>query len=174
MEEKQVKQPRQVKPKDINKLKKPELPVIFESAEISTEKINDFAGKAEDGLTLDKSVRQRKILAKGDAIMLLLKGYNTNEAREYLIDKYGYSIATCKDICTHAHRDLEKTYEKYLTKTAEYQYAKLEAIANQCLELGKYNEALKAIDLQNRVNKLYNDTFVTNTQINQQIEIKFE
>lgn len=117
-----------------------------------------------EGEKLKKQVQAKTLEIRKDVAKRLVKGYTFNSLRKYIQDKYGYTERASEKVIKNTNADLRKHYEDYMNNIAAFNLSRLTEIVNDCQEKGKYSDALKAIDILNKMSNLYT----------QKIEVKTE
>lgn len=92
------------------------------------------------------------------AINLLQMEYEYNEIKEMLMDEYGYSEITVSKHLVEAKKIVAEKFHEYAKKTASKNYKYLETIIEEAYSKGKYNQAVEAINTQNKMAQIYSDT----------------
>lgn len=110
---------------------------------------------------------------KNQLLKMQTEGKSIDDMKNYLYD-LGYSKKGANEVIAITGRDVAKAYESYIEEAVQYQWNRLESIVTECLKNNNYKDALRAIDLQSKISKLYEVNVVNNTQINTEgIEINF-
>lgn len=82
-------------------------------------------------------------------------GKTQTEVAEYLMEQYDlcqrYAVALVKA----AMHDVEENYVRYSANIAQYNIKRLNQIIDECFKEKKYQDALKAIDMLNKMGCLY-------------------
>lgn len=118
-----------------------------------------------------KEVRAVTLEIRKDVISKLISGMTFKECCEYLQGHYGYKKRGADKFVRETNKQLREHYEKYAKNLAAYNLSRLTEIVNDCQAEGKYNEALKAIDILNKMGGLYTKKVEIKTE--EPIEISF-
>ena len=105
-------------------------------------------------------------------LSLLRMNYDYDQIIERLQDEYGYSSHSAKQLLVKNKRKLKNSVEKKIDKIAEENVARLEAIIDECYEQRKYTDALKAIDILNKMGGQYTQKIDLNGNLNQEFNIR--
>ena len=100
------------------------------------------------------------------------KNYDYEQIIERLQDEYGYSSHSAKKVLDKNKRKLKNIVEKKIDKIADENINRLEAIIDECYEQRKYTDALKAIDILNKMGGQYTQKIDLNGTLNQDFVIK--
>lgn len=82
-------------------------------------------------------------------------GWSFDEVVAQIMDEYGYAESSSKAIVAECASDMRKTYEKYVKDCRQRNMGRLNAIINQALEDNRPIDAIKAIDIQNKMAGVY-------------------
>lgn len=110
--------------------------------------------------------------ASSMCLSLLRMNYDYEQIIERLQDEYGYSSNSAKKVLDKNKRKLKNSVEKKIDKMAEENINRLEAIIDECYEQRKYTDALKAIDILNKMGGQYIQKLDINGTLNQEFTIK--
>lgn len=105
-------------------------------------------------------------------LSLLRMNYDYDQIIERLQDEYGYSSHSAKQLLVKNKRKLKNSVEKKIEKMAEDNINRIEAIIDECYEQRKYTDALKAIDILNKMGGQYTTRLDINGNLNQEFNIK--
>lgn len=86
---------------------------------------------------------------------MLRRGMSGPKVREKLIEKYGISDKRAVRILKEAYAQIVEYNEKMADKIAAVQLARVEEILEECMETKDRAQALKAIDIINKMFCLY-------------------
>lgn len=129
--------------------------------------------RKSDGGKLSRSrTNARYVNASSMTLSLLRMGYDNGDIIERLKDEYGYSDNSAKKVVDKVKKKLKQTLEKKYDKLAEENINRLEAIVDECYEQRRYNEALKAIDILNKLGGVYTTKLDVNANVNNEFVIK--
>ena len=110
--------------------------------------------------------------ASSMCLSLLRMNYDYEQIIERLQDEYGYSSNSAKKVLDKNKRKLKNSVEKKIDKMAEENINRIEAIIDECYEQRKYTDALKAIDILNKMGGQYTQKIDLNGNLNQEFVIK--
>ena len=110
--------------------------------------------------------------ASSMCLSLLRMNYDYEQIIERLQDEYGYSSHSAKKVLDKNKRKLKNIVEKKIDKIADENINRLEAIIDECYEQRKYTDALKAIDILNKMGGQYTQKIDLNGTLNQDFVIK--
>ena len=105
-------------------------------------------------------------------LSLLRMNYDYDQIIERLQDEYGYSSHSAKQLLVKNKRKLKNSVEKKIDKMAEDNINRIEAIIDECYEQRKYTDALKAIDILNKMGGQYTQKIDLNGNLNNEFVIK--
>ena len=105
-------------------------------------------------------------------LSLLRMNYDYDQIIERLKEEYGYSSHSAKQLLVKNKRKLKNSVEKKIDKMAEENINRIEAIIDECYEQRKYTDALKAIDMLNKMGGQYTQKLDINGNLNQEFTIK--
>lgn len=129
--------------------------------------------KKSDGGKLSRSrANSRFTNAQQCCLSLLRMGYENSDIIERLKEEYGYSDNSARKLLDKVKKKLKQTVERKYEKIAEENVNRLEAIIDECYEQRRYNEALKAIDVLNKIGGVYTTKLDINGTLNQDFVIK--
>lgn len=103
---------------------------------------------------------------------MINQGWSRERIIEKLVEDYDYSDATAENVYYQAKKDAVKSIQDYLTEAAKVNVQRIISIADKAAVDGRYGDALKAIDMLNKMNGLYAPE-QHNVNTNEPIEIKF-
>lgn len=110
--------------------------------------------------------------ASSMCLSLLRMNYDYEQIIERLQDEYGYSSHSAKKVLDKNKRKLKNSVENKIDKMAEENINRIEAIIDECYEQRKYTDALKAIDILNKMGGQYTQKIDLNGTLNQEFTIK--
>lgn len=105
-------------------------------------------------------------------LSLLRMNYDYDQIIERLQDEYGYSSHSAKQLLVKNKRKLKNSVEKKIEKMAEDNINRIEAIIDECYEQRKYTDALKGIDMLNKMGGQYTQKIDLNGNLDQTFNIK--
>ena len=110
--------------------------------------------------------------ASSMALSLLRMNYDYDYIIERLKDEFDYTDNSAKKVLDKNKRKLKNSVEKKIDKMAEDNINRIEAIIDECYEQRKYTDALKAIDMLNKMGGQYTQKVDINGNLNQEFTIK--
>ena len=110
--------------------------------------------------------------ASSMALSLLRMNYDYDYIIERLKDEFDYTDNSAKKVLDKNKRKLKNSVEKKIDKMAEENINRIEAIIDECYEQRKYTDALKAIDMLNKMGGQYTTKLDINGNLNQEFKIK--
>lgn len=110
--------------------------------------------------------------ASSMALSLLRMNYDYDYIIERLKDEFDYTDNSAKKVLDKNKRKLKNSVEKKIDKMAEENINRIEAIIDECYEQRKYTDALKAIDMLNKMGGQYTTKLDINGTLNQEFKIK--
>lgn len=110
--------------------------------------------------------------ASSMALSLLRMNYDYDYIIERLKDEFDYTDNSAKKVLDKNKRKLKNSVEKKIDKMAEDNINRIEAIIDECYEQRKYTDALKAIDMLNKMGGQYTTKLDINGTLNQEFTIK--
>lgn len=110
--------------------------------------------------------------ASSMALSLLRMNYDYDYIIERLKDEFDYTDNSAKKVLDKNKRKLKNSVEKKIDKMAEENINRIEAIIDECYEQRKYTDALKAIDMLNKMGGQYTTRVDLNGNLNQEFTIK--
>ena len=128
--------------------------------------------KIEGGSKRRDANNARYSNASSMCMSLLRMNYDYEQIIERLQDEYGYSSHSAKKVLDKNKRKLKNSVEKKIDKMAEDNINRIEAIIDECYEQRKYTDALKAIDMLNKMGGQYTQKVDINGNLNQEFTIK--
>lgn len=128
--------------------------------------------KIEGGSKRRDANNARYSNASSMCLSLLRMNYDYEQIIERLQDEYGYSSNSAKKVLDKNKRKLKNSVEKKIDKMAEDNINRIEAIIDECYEQRKYTDALKAIDMLNKMGGQYTQKIDLNGNLNQEFTIK--
>lgn len=128
--------------------------------------------KIEGGSKRRDANNARYSNASSMCMSLLRMNYDYEQIIERLQDEYGYSSHSAKKVLDKNKRKLKNSVEKKIEKMAEDNINRIEAIIDECYEQRKYTDALKAIDILNKMGGQYTQKLDINGNLNQEFTIK--
>lgn len=103
---------------------------------------------------LNKS-QVRKYCAKRRAMFLRNIGWSFEETVAQIMEEYGYAQSSAENLTAECATDMKAQYEKYVKDCRQRNMGRLNAIINKALEDNRPYDALKAIDIQNKMAGCY-------------------
>ena len=128
--------------------------------------------KIEGGSKRRDANNARYSNASSMCLSLLRMNYDYEQIIERLQDEYGYSSHSAKKVLDKNKRKLKNSVEKKIDKMAEENINRIEAIIDECYEQRKYTDALKAIDILNKMGGQYTQKIDLNGNLDQTFNIK--
>lgn len=110
--------------------------------------------------------------ASSMALSLLRMNYDYDYIIERLKDEFDYTDNSAKKVLDKNKRKLKNSVEKKIEKMAEDNINRIEAIIDECYEQRKYTDALKGIDMLNKMGGQYTQKLDINGNLNQEFTIK--
>ena len=110
--------------------------------------------------------------ASSMCLSLLRMNYDYDYIIERLKDEFDYTDNSAKKVLDKNKRKLKNSVEKKIDKMAEDNINRIEAIIDECYEQRKYTDALKAIDMLNKMGGQYTQKVDINGTLNQEFTIK--
>ena len=110
--------------------------------------------------------------ASSMCLSLLRMNYDYDYIIERLKDEFDYTDNSAKKVLDKNKRKLKNSVEKKIDKMAEDNINRIEAIIDECYEQRKYTDALKAIDMLNKMGGQYTQKIDLNGNLNQEFTIK--
>lgn len=138
---------------------------MSESEELKQKKI--------DGGKLRRDANNARYSNASSMCMSLLRmNYDYEQIIERLKDEFDYTDNSAKKVLDKNKRKLKNSVEKKIDKMAEDNINRIEAIIDECYEQRKYTDALKAIDMLNKMGGQYTTKIDINGTLNQEFKIK--
>ena len=128
--------------------------------------------KSEGGSQRRDANNARYANASSMALSLLRMNYDYNDIIERLKQEYDYTDNSAKKVLDKNKRKLKNSVEKKIDKIAEENINRIEAIIDECYEQRKYTDALKAIDILNKMGGQYTQKIDLNGTLNKEFTIK--
>ena len=110
--------------------------------------------------------------ASSMCLSLLRMNYDYDYIIERLKDEFDYTDNSAKKVLDKNKRKLKNSVEKKIDKMAEDNINRIEAIIDECYEQRKYTDALKGIDMLNKMGGQYTQKVDINGNLNQEFLIK--
>lgn len=110
--------------------------------------------------------------ASSMTLSLLRMGYDYDYITERLKEEYEYTDNSAKKVIDKNKRKLKESVEKKIEKMANENINRIEAIIDECYQQKRYTDALKAIDVLNKMGGLYTQKIDLNGNLNQEFNIK--
>lgn len=110
--------------------------------------------------------------ASSMCLSLLRMNYDYEQIIERLKDEFDYTDNSAKKVLDKNKRKLKNSVEKKIDKMAEENINRIEAIIDECYEQRKYTDALKAIDMLNKMGGQYIQKIDLNGNLDQTFNIK--
>lgn len=98
---------------------------------------------------------ERKRLAKKDILKMCSNGENYYDIQDYIMEKYGYVEKYVQALIADAKKEMDARYEKWLDRIADKNYQRLTVIVDECMSKNNYRDAIKAIEVLNKLGNLY-------------------
>lgn len=137
------------------------------------EKEQELKQKKIDGGKLRRDANNARYSnASSMCLSLLRMNYDYDYIIERLKDEFDYTDNSAKKVLDKNKRKLKNSVEKKIDKMAEDNINRIEAIIDECYEQRKYTDALKAIDMLNKMGGQYIQKLDINSNINQEFTIK--
>ena len=137
------------------------------------EKEQELRQKKIDGGKLRRDANNARYSnASSMALSLLRMNYDYDYIIERLKDEFDYTDNSAKKVLDKNKRKLKNSVEKKIDKMAEENINRIEAIIDECYEQRKYTDALKAIDILNKMGGQYIQKLDINGNLNQEFTIK--
>lgn len=121
-----------------------------------------------------KRSKIRKYRAKLDVVCLIRQGYTRDDIIARLIEDYDYAEISAQNLYYEALKESVRTIEDYIKEASKSNVQRLLGIIDQCYNDKRYGDAMKGIDILNKMGGLYapeEHTVNTNTE---PIKITFE
>lgn len=99
-----------------------------------------------------KSIKAR---AKLDCISLIQQGYDRQDIINIIAEKYDYSLRGAQNLYYQALNEANEKIQTYIKSAAKSNINRLIGIIDQCYLDKRYNEAMKGIDMLNKMGGLY-------------------
>lgn len=110
--------------------------------------------------------------ASSMCLSLLRMNYDYEQIIERLKDEFDYTDNSAKKVLDKNKRKLKNSVEKKIDKMAEENINRIEAIIDECYEQRKYTDALKGIDMLNKMGGQYTQKIDLNGNLDQTFNIK--
>lgn len=137
------------------------------------EKEQELKQKKIDGGKLRRDANNARYSnASSMALSLLRMNYDYDYIIERLKDEFDYTDNSAKKVLDKNKRKLKNSVEKKIDKMAEDNINRIETIIDECYEQRKYTDALKAIDMLNKMGGQYTQKLDINGNLNQEFTIK--
>ena len=137
------------------------------------EKEQELKQKKIDGGKLRRDANNARYSnASSMALSLLRMNYDYDYIIERLKDEFDYTDNSAKKVLDKNKRKLKNSVEKKIDKMAEDNINRIEAIIDECYEQRKYTDALKAIDMLNKMGGQYTQKIDLNGNLNQEFNIR--
>ena len=137
------------------------------------EKEQELKQKKIDGGKLRRDANNARYSnASSMCLSLLRMNYDYDYIIERLKDEFDYTDNSAKKVLDKNKRKLKNSVEKKIDKMAEDNINRIEAIIDECYEQRKYTDALKAIDMLNKMGGQYTQKIDLNGNLNQEFTIK--
>ena len=137
------------------------------------EKEQELKQKKIDGGKLRRDANNARYSnASSMCLSLLRMNYEYEQIIERLKDEFDYTDNSAKKVLDKNKRKLKNSVEKKIDKMAEDNINRIEAIIDECYEQRKYTDALKAIDMLNKMGGQYTQKIDLNGNLNQDFVIK--
>ncbi len=108
--------------------------------------------------TLENKTRPGKIRkwrAKLDTICLIRQGWVREDIIQRLVEDYDYSPSSAQGIYYEAQREACRSIEDYIKEATKTNIQKILGIIDQCYEGKRFTDALRGIDMLNKMGGLY-------------------
>lgn len=137
------------------------------------EKEQELKQKKIDGGKLRRDANNARYSnASSMCLSLLRMNYDYDYIIERLKDEFDYTDNSAKKVLDKNKRKLKNSVEKKIDKMAEDNINRIEAIIDECYEQRKYTDALKAIDILNKMGGQYTQKIDLNGNLNQEFNIR--
>ena len=137
------------------------------------EKEQELKQKKIDGGKLRRDANNARYSnASSMCLSLLRMNYDYEQIIERLKDEFDYTDNSAKQVLDKNKRKLKNSVEKKIDKMAEDNINRIEAIIDECYEQRKYTDALKGIDMLNKMGGQYTQKLDINGTLNQEFTIK--
>lgn len=104
---------------------------------------------------LKKKSKIRKYRAKLDVVCLIRQGYERDDIIQQIIEDYDYSAATAQNLYYESLKEATRSIQEYIKEASKSNVQRLLGIIDQCYVSKRYNEAMKGIDMLNKMSGLY-------------------
>lgn len=115
----------------------------------------------------------RKYRAKLDVVCLIRQGYERDDIIQQIVEDYGYTQSTAMGLYYEAQKEATRSIEDYIKEASKSNVQRLLGIIDQCYADKRYGEAMKGIDMLNKMGGLYAPE-EHNINTNDPINITFE
>lgn len=122
---------------------------------------------------MEKKSKIRKYRAKLDVVCLIRQGYERDDIIQRIIEDYGYAQSTAMDLYYEAMKEAARSIDDYIKEASKSNVQRLLGIIDQCYADKRYGEAMKGIDMLNKMGGLYAPE-EHNINTNDPINITFE
>lgn len=137
------------------------------------EKEQELKQKKIDGGKLRRDANNARYSnASSMCLSLLRMNYDYDYIIERLKDEFDYTDNSAKKVLDKNKRKLKNSVEKKIDKMAEDNINRIEAIIDECYEQRKYTDALKAIDMLNKMGGQYTQKIDLKGNLDQTFNIK--
>lgn len=111
--------------------------------------------KRKDGKPTLERNKARYVNAKKMAQRYLQMGFSHADVREKLMEDFGYSELSAKDLIQKLNKEIDAKFEKYSDRVAQLNIKRLEALIEESFEKGNVKEVQASLDLLNKMTKQY-------------------
>ncbi len=111
---------------------------------------------------------------KGLILKLMCTGYSNDQIVEYLVQEYKYTKHYAECLVSDCKLLVDKKIDELAEEVALNNLNRLEAIITDNLENGNDKTALQAIDLENKLTKVYETKVQLKTDPNEPFVIKLQ
>lgn len=121
-------------------------------------------------LNINYKLEKRKKICQ--VIELMVNARTMDFIIKFCQDKYGVSYNTAKSYYNEAQKIMNAGVEEYIDNTKGLQIRRFEYILEKCMESKDYKTCIKAMDIMNKLMKLYDDN---KTEVNVNVNnLKYE
>lgn len=116
----------------------------------------------------------RKWRAKLDTVCLINQGYKRDDIISRLVEDYEYAESSALHIYYDALTEAKRTCEDYIREASKVNIQRIIGIIDQCYADKRYADALRAIDMLNKMGGFYAPEQHEVTTSTEPIKITFE
>lgn len=129
---------------------------------LSKEEIDTMIKKKVDALREDKSSSRwtpSEVLYRRQVIYdYIRQGMSRGKIQEEIMNRWDCVKRSAQRYVKDALESLEEDNKEFVEKTRAVQRERIESVINKAMESGDYKAAVKALDLINRMDGLYNES----------------